>query len=213
LGHNSSCQVDPDQFERRAEEQVQATIPEAAMAEKKPATRYPSSAIAIHWMVLLLIVAAYACILLRENYPRGSELREALKVWHFSLGLTILAITALRVVLRSFLWDMPPITPPVPPWLTIPAAAAHAALYVLLLAMPIAGWLILSAEGDPIRFWGVDLPALMAPNKELAEQIKEIHETGGTVGYVLIGAHALAALAHHYLFEDNTLVRMLPGKH
>jgi cytochrome b561 len=180
------------------------------MSEGHGSRKYGSSAIAIHWLVLLLVVAAYACILLRENYPRGSEIREALKGWHFSLGLTVLAVMSIRVALRSFVWKAPEITPPVPPWLTIPAAAAHIALYLLLLAMPVAGWLILSAEGDPIRFWGLELPALMAPNKEFAEQVKEVHEIGGTVGYFLIGAHAVAALFHHYVIKDDTLVRMLP---
>jgi cytochrome b561 len=180
------------------------------VTEKSLRAKYPSAAIAIHWLVLLLVIAVYALILLRENYPRGSDIRETLKSLHFSFGLTVLALTALRLAMRTFFWKQPPITPPVPPWLVIPAAAAHIALYALLLAMPIAGWMILSAEGEPIRFFGVNLPPLLAPDEQLAGQIKEIHETGGTIGYFLIGAHAAAALFHHYVFRDDTLERMLP---
>jgi cytochrome b561 len=86
------------------------------------------------------------------------------------------------------------------------------ALYGLMVSMPILGWMILSAAGKPIPFFGLNLPSLISENRDLAGQIKEIHETVGTFGYFLIGAHALAALYHHYALGDNTLLRMLPGK-
>jgi cytochrome b561 len=78
--------------------------------------------------------------------------------------------------------------------------------------MPILGWVILSAEGDPIPFWGLELPPLTAPDKALAEEVEELHETIGNIGYFLIGGHAAAALLHHYVIKDNTLVRMLPRR-
>ena len=81
-----------------------------------------------------------------------------------------------------------------------------------MLGMPLAGWLILSAAGKPIPFFGIHLPALIAENKDLSKLIKEVHETVGTIGYFLIGLHALAALFHHYVLRDNTLLRMLPGR-
>jgi cytochrome b561 len=92
------------------------------------------------------------------------------------------------------------------------ARLIHIALLAFMIAMPILGWLILSGEGDPIPFWGLQLPALTGPDKALAEQAEEIHETVGNVGYFLIGAHAAAALFHHYVIKDNTLLRMLPGR-
>ena len=79
-----------------------------------------------------------------------------------------------------------------------------------MIAMPIAGWMILSGEGKPIPFFGLELPALIEPNKALAKNIEEVHETVGELGYVLIGVHAVAALFHHYFLQDNTLRRMLP---
>jgi cytochrome b561 len=88
----------------------------------------------------------------------------------------------------------------------------HVALYVLMIGMPVAGWLMLSADGKPIPFFGLQLPALIDKSKDLAKIIKEIHETGGTVGYYLIGLHAVAALFHHYYVRDNTLQRMLPSR-
>lgn len=81
-----------------------------------------------------------------------------------------------------------------------------------MFVMPMLGWLMLSAAGKPIPFFGAQLPALLNENKALADQLKEVHETIGMIGYFLIGAHALAALFHHFITRDNTLVRMLPRK-
>jgi cytochrome b561 len=86
----------------------------------------------------------------------------------------------------------------------------HSALYAFMISMPLLGWLLLSASGKPIPFFGLELPALIGKNKDIADSIKEIHETIGTAGYYLVGAHALAALYHHYVKRDDTLIRMLP---
>lgn len=173
--------------------------------------RYGSISIGLHWLTLVVLIGVYACIDLTDLYPKGSEPREALKTWHFMLGLTVLLLVALRLVNR-FAGGNPVVSPPIPVWQQRLARAIHFALYALMLAMPILGWLVLSAAGKPVPFFGVQLPALLAENKDLAEQLKEVHETIGTIGYFLIGAHALAALFHHYVTRDNTLVRMLPGK-
>ena len=99
-----------------------------------------------------------------------------------------------------------------PRWQALAGKAMHGALYALMIGMPLAGWVLLSAEGEPIPFFGQHLPALVAEGKTLADTVKEIHETGGTIGYFLIGLHAAAALFHHYVVRDNTLRRMLPNR-
>jgi cytochrome b561 len=182
------------------------------MSDAAAPKRYPDSAILLHWLVLILVVAAYACILLRTNFERGSDIREGLKAWHFMLGLSVLAATFLRIGLRAMVWKTPPITPPPPRMLHLLSIAAHLAIYAWLIAMPIAGWTILSAEGNPIPFWGLNLPPLTSPDKVLADQVKELHETSGTIGYFLLGLHAAAALFHHYFMKDDTLRRMLPSR-
>lgn len=179
------------------------------MANATPRS-YSSLSIALHWLMLLLIVAVYACINLREFYPRGSDIREAFKMWHFMLGLSVFLLVLVRIVARVT-GGTPAITPQPPKWQNIIAKVTHLGLYALMIGMPIGGWLILSASGKPIPFFGLELPALVAPNKDFAGQIKEIHETFGTVGYYLIGLHAAAALFHHYFVKDNTLRRMLHG--
>ena len=68
------------------------------------------------------------------------------------------------------------------------------------------GWLMLSAAGKPIPFFGLYLPALLEPNQDLAHNIKEIHQTLGVLGYYLIGLHAAAAILHHHFMRDDTLM-------
>jgi cytochrome b561 len=161
--------------------------------------------------MLLLIAAVYACIELRGNFPKGSGIREGLKSWHFMLGLSVLALVVVRIGAR-LTSAVPPIQPEPSKWQGLSAKAMHLALYVFMVAMPIMGWLTLSAEGKVIPFFGLQLPALVAESKSVAGWVKELHEGGGTVGYFLIGLHAAAALFHHYVVKDNTLGRMLPSR-
>lgn len=173
--------------------------------------RYKPLSIGLHWLMLLLLVAVYACIELREFYPKGTDPREALKAWHFMLGMLVFVLVWIRLLAR-LLAPSPRVEPPPPAWQALLATLVHAALYVLMIGLPLLGWLVLSAAGKPIPFFGLQLPALIGENKELATQLKEIHAVAGTVGYYLIGVHAAAALFHHYILRDNALVQMLPRR-
>jgi len=171
--------------------------------------RYPSAAIFMHWLMLILLAGAYAMIELHDEFPDGSPTYELLETWHYMLGLTVFVLVGLRLVLRSR-YTAPPIYPLPPAWQHRLSRLVHGLLYALMIGMPIGGWLMLSAKGETIPFYGLTLPALVPPNEDLAELIEEIHEITGLTGYYLIGLHALAALSHHYLIRDNTLQRMLP---
>lgn len=173
--------------------------------------RYGMLSVGLHWLMLLLIVAVYACIDLREIYPKGSDPREALKVWHFMLGMSVFLLVWIRL-LAHLVWPVPGIVPAPPGWQELMGKLMHIALYGLMIALPLLGWLTLGAEGKATPFFGLQLPALVAEDKNLAGLFKEIHELGGTAGYFLIGLHALAALFHHYFLRDNTLLRMLPTR-
>ena len=173
--------------------------------------RYGSLSIGLHWLMLLLLAAVYAFIELRVLFPKGSDPREALKTWHFMLGLSVLVLVSLRFAVH-LTGPVPRIEPDPPRWQKLSAKLMHVALYALMIGMPLGGWLLLSAEGKPIPFFGLQLPALIGESKYLAELTKEIHETSGTVGYFLLGLHAAAALFHHYVVRDNTLRRMLPSR-
>ena len=179
------------------------------MTLKNTTNRYGTISIALHWLMLLLFIAVYACIELRELYPKGSDPREALKAWHFMLGLTVMLLVVLRIYVK-ITSPSPRITPEPAAWQMITAKLVHVALYAIMVGMPILGWLVLSASGKPIPFFGLELPALIAKNKEFAGTLKELHQTIGVLGYYLIGLHALAAVFHHHMLKDDTLTRMLP---
>ncbi|MBI5006472.1 MAG: cytochrome b [Nitrosomonadales bacterium] len=178
---------------------------------KNTTTRYGSLSIGLHWLMLLLFVAVYGTIELRELFEKGSDPREALKTWHFMLGMLVFVLVLLRIAAR-FTGPTPLIHPAPPKMQEISGKLLHLALYLLMIGMPLTGWLLLSAAGKPIPFFGLELPALIGENKDLAKQIKELHEVVGKMGYFLIGLHAAAALYHHYIKRDDTMTRILPER-
>jgi cytochrome b561 len=179
------------------------------MSWRNSTGRYGTLAIGLHWLMFVLIAAVFALMELREIFPRGSDPREAMKSWHYALGLAVLLLALLRIALQAT-GVHPHISPEPPAWIRLSARLMHFALYLLMLGMPLLGWLLLSAEGEPVRLLGWQLPALLAPSEALAEAFEELHEAGAVVGYFLIGFHAAAALFHHYRVRDDTLRRMLP---
>ncbi len=173
--------------------------------------RFAPLLIGLHWVMLLLLAAVYAAMELRGIFPKDSVPREAMKTWHYMLGLSVGVLVCIRLVAR--LVSATPVIQPLPPkWQQLLGQLVHVALYALMIAMPLLGWALLSAEGESIPLFGLELPALVQENESLADQLKQVHEFIGTAGYFLIGLHALAALFHHYIQRDNTLQRMLPFK-
>jgi len=181
------------------------------MLFRNSATRYATASVLLHWLMLVLVVIAYASIELRELFPRGSDPRAALKDLHALVGLSILALALVRLGLRGIAGPVPPIEPAPGAWTRRAAVLVQVGLYALLIGVPLVGWGLLSAEGEPIPFFGLDLPPLAGTDEGLAETLEELHEIGGQIGYGLIALHAAAGLFHHYLRRDNTLRRMLPG--
>lgn len=173
--------------------------------------RYHPLLVGAHWLTLLLLVAVYALIELRGVFPKGSDAREAMKTWHFTLGLALFGLVFARLAMRR-LFETPPIEPTPAAWQQHLATAMHVALYAFLVVMPLLGWLTLSAKGKPVPFFGLELPALLSPDKALGKRIEGIHEAIGTIGYFLIGLHAAAGLFHHYVLRDDTLRRMSPWR-
>jgi cytochrome b561 len=177
------------------------------MSDVKPDS-YNAVSIGLHWLTVVLFVAAYSTIELRELFPKGSDARDAMKWCHESVGLSIFILAGLRLLIR--LVARPRFPKETHPWLRALSGASHAALYLLMITLPLIGWIMLSADGKTIPFFSVNLPPLIARDENLAGQLEELHETIGTLGYWLIGLHASAALFHHYVLRDKTLWRMLP---
>ena len=133
---------------------------------KNTEQRYGSLSIGLHWLTLLLMIAVYSLMEFRDIFPKGSASRDAMKEWHFMLGLLILALVVVRLLVR-FSSPSPRIKPAPSPLMLRLAHLAHLALYGFLLLTPLLGWLLLSAGGKPIPFFGAELPALMAPDLSL----------------------------------------------
>ena len=176
--------------------------------------RYDRLSIAFHWMTVILIVAAFATIESRVLFERGTPLRTGVKEMHYVLGAVIFLMTLARLAHRlgrSF--SAPDVVPALPVWQSLAAKAMHWLLYAVLIALPIMGLLTVSALGDPMPIaFGLEIPALIAPNEELGEWLEGQHSFVGDVLYLLIIGHAIAALAHHYLRRDTTLLRMVPAR-
>src|SRR5690606_14799341 len=100
-----------------------------ATAWRNGENRFSGALVALHWATLLLVAAAYACIELRELYPKGSDPREMLKAWHYALGMSVLVLTALRIAMAAVGGAQPPVHPAPPRWQRGAAAVMHAALY------------------------------------------------------------------------------------
>ena len=169
--------------------------------------------ISLHWLMAVLLVATAAAIELKGIYPKGSAERELLKTVHFMLGASVFALVWLRLLARAK-GTTPSITPALPAWQATFSHLVQWALYALMVALPVLGWLVLSANGKPVPLlWGLQMPLLpMAASRDTVLFFKDIHETGATVGYGLVAVHSAAALVHHYFQHDNTLLRMLPGR-
>ena len=177
--------------------------------------RYHGLLIGLHWLMAGLIVAAYAVIELKGFFPKGSEPRLLMKSIHYGLGLSVLGFAVLRVLTRLTVQRTTPkhtdaVRPAMPRLQHRLSQSMHWALYGFMLAMPVLGWLLLSAKGESVQWFGWSLPMLIAENITLSDTLEELHETLGSIGYALIGLHALAGLWHHYVQRDNRLTRMLP---
>jgi cytochrome b561 len=151
------------------------------------------------------------------SLPPGSYLQFSLYQWHKSVGMTILALSVLRLVWR-LLHKPPPLPASMPAWEMRAAKATHAFLYALLIVLPITGWAVVSASplNIPTVLYGV-LPLPHLPviseleDKRAAESaLALVHDIAGWILLILLAGHIGAALRHHFLVHDDVLVRMLP---
>lgn len=174
--------------------------------------QYGALSIAFHWGMAMLLLTVYLSMEFSGSFPRGSDARSILRTAHYILGMTVLPLAWLRLAINR--WYKKPLLVPAPPvWQERIAVAVQIALYALMIGLPVLGWLLLSAKGETVSLFGLlQLPALIAKDAQAADVIKEIHESGATLGYLLVGLHAAAALFHHYIQRDDTLRRMLPGR-
>ena len=177
------------------------------MAAESPA-RYTYTAIALHWLTAGLIVVSVGLGIYMVGL-KLSPLKLRLYSWHKWVGVTIFLLVVARLIWRAANALPPPIANA--KWQRAAAVINHWLLYVLLVCIPISGWLMSSAYGIPVVYFGVvPLPDLVGKNKELGDTLKTLHETLAFTMLALVAVHAVAALKHHLLDRDPVLYRMLP---
>lgn len=170
--------------------------------------RYGAVAQFLHWTIVVLLIVQVTLAWLADGLPRGAE-KLALVTRHKSFGITILALVILRIVWR--LLHRPPSLPPMPGWQRVAARASHWGMYVLLLAIPLTGWMYSSSGDRPVSWFGlVQMPDLVGPSKPLHDLMHELHEIFATTLFVLVAVHVAAALKHQLWDRNGLLWRMLP---
>jgi cytochrome b561 len=169
-------------------------------------TRYHPVSIAFHWLLALAIVGAFSVGIYMHELPM-SPTRLKLYNYHKWAGITILALSALRLLWR--LTHRPPADVPMPAWQARIAHVTHIALYALFFAVPLAGWAYSSAAGFPIVVFGVlPLPDFVSPDKALAEILKGTHANLAFLLAILVIGHLAGALKHQFIDRDGLLSRM-----
>jgi len=174
--------------------------------------RYGSLQVALHWLMLVMMIAVYVGMECRGYFPK--EIRPTLvRIMHYSFGISILFMVFVRVGVRLS-GPAPVISPEPPRWQERLSTLMHLALYAFMIAMPLMAWLSYSLKGKPVWFYGMQIPPFTATDAPLAKQLRLMHWHRHVAewGYWLLGLHAAAALFHHYIVKDNTLTRMLPHR-
>jgi cytochrome b561 len=172
--------------------------------------RYTGVAMGFHWLLALMIIISFSVGWYMSDLSM-SPTRLKLFNWHKWAGITILALSALRLVWR--LTHRPPSDVPGPRWQQRMAHLTHWALYALFFLVPLAGWAYSSAAGFPVVWFGVlPLPDFVSPDKALAEVMKERHQVLAWTLGVLVLLHIGAALKHHFFDRDGLIHRMRPGR-
>jgi len=170
---------------------------------------YPPLSRFFHWVVAIFILANFFFGLSLGDLPLSPEKLQRI-TWHKWVGITILLLVSLRLLNRLF--SAPPPLEPAPGWQIRSTKIIHFAMYVLMFAIPISGWCISSAAGIPVVYLNLwELPALLPKNKAWVDGLKELHESFNIALVSLVLVHVLAALKHHFVDRDMTLVRMLPA--
>jgi cytochrome b561 len=179
------------------------------MAIQNTTRRWGSVSQLLHWTIVVLIIVQVTLATMADDLPNGMR-KLTLLARHKSFGITILALVILRLLWRR-LNEIPGLPDTLKRYERFLARFVHGALYVLLFAMPLSGWMMSSARGFPVSWFGfIQLPDLVPKSKPLYDAFLATHQAlAWALGAVVI-LHVAAALKHHFVLKDDTLRRMLP---
>jgi len=176
----------------------------------KPRDRsYTPTAQALHWLIALLIVVQFVLAKMAAHLPLGAR-KLALLAEHKSFGMTVLMLAVIR-----FAWRLKNLPPQLPTSMhrveRFLARFTHVSLYVLLIAMPLSGWLMSSAKNYSVSWFGAfSWPNLIGPSEAAFDFFKTLHHLLSDALFAIAALHILAAVKHHFWNKDDVLVRMLP---
>ncbi|HQU77952.1 MAG TPA: cytochrome b [Azonexus sp.] len=170
---------------------------------------YTKTAKSLHWLMAILIFGLLALGFYMQDLPLSPQ-KLQLYSWHKWAGVTAFLLVLFRLAWRAT--HTPPALPASMPKLAQFAAhAGHLALYALMLAIPLSGWLMSSAKGFQTVYFGVlPIPDLLAKNKELGDLLQTVHMSLNLLFAIVIAGHIGAAFKHHFIDKDDILTRMLP---
>lgn len=180
------------------------------MNEDTAGHRYSKVAMALHWLLAIGVITQWQIAVAGENAPTD-EAGSAIMAKHFSLGVVLMLLALARLA-----WRLARPNPPLPAdlagWERLLAKVTHTLFYLLLIGMPLAGWLAMSKYGNGVDVFGLfALPALpVSPDPEGASDIFHLHAAAGIALLVLSAVHILGTLKHTLIDRDGNLFRMLP---
>lgn len=170
---------------------------------------YTRTAISLHWLIAALVFAGWGLGWFMTDLPASPD-KLRYYSWHKWLGVTVFLLALVRALWRAT-HAPPPLPATTAPWQVRAARVSHFLFYVLLLALPLSGWLMSSAKGFQTVYLGVvPLPDLLGKDKALGETLEEVHEVLGEALAWLVALHVIAAAKHHFIDRDRVLRRMLP---
>ncbi|MCW8407788.1 cytochrome b [Legionella sp. PATHC035] len=161
----------------------------------------------LHWLIVILIATQFYLVWsLSDNSP----LMPRYIMLHKSIGLTILVLGILFIIWHFL--NIKPLPPENQPrWQHVLSKIVHHTLFILIILIPIVGYLLTCSDGKPINFFGwFTIPCLIPANEQLGNVMFSTHETLAFIILALVGLHFLAALYHHFMRKDEVLKRMLP---
>nr|NDG06624.1 cytochrome b [Oxalobacteraceae bacterium] len=179
--------------------------------EQSASLHYTGTAKVLHWLVALIIIGLFVLGQYMSDLsmsPRKLQLYS----WHKWFGVTVFLLVLVRLGWR--LTHQPPRLPEQMPKLQqLASHVGHTALYGLMLAIPISGWLMSSAKGYQTVWFGVlPIPDLLGKDKLLGDLLAELHGALNGVLMFIVVIHVIAALKHHFIDRDDVLKRMLPSR-
>jgi len=173
--------------------------------------RYSPPAIVLHWLLALLIFVTFPLGVYMHELPLSPD-KLKLYSYHKWIGITILLLASLRVM-----WRVTHTPPPLPDdmarWQRLASQVVHGLLYLLILAIPLSGWLMSSAKGFQTVWFGVlPLPDLIGKDKALGDLLAGVHQALNFTLLALVILHVGAALKHHFMERRPFMQRMGWGK-